>query len=69
MFCVGRLIPVEHTTARHGGSALVQVACSGCNVRIEFASSSISATENRRNVVSYALRIASFASYWVCWVS
>lgn len=60
--CVGRLIPVEHSIVKRGGSASVTVACSGCEVQVEFASSSISATESRRNVVSYALRIAAFAS-------
>ena len=45
-----------------GGSAFVQIACSGCGQQHQFSSSSFSASENRRNVVSYALRLAAFAS-------
>lgn len=45
-----------------GGSAFVQIACSGCGQQHQFSSSSFSASENRRNIVSYALRLAAFAS-------
>ena len=38
------------------------IACSGCGQHVQFSSSSMSAAESRRNVVSYALRLASFAS-------
>ena len=63
MLYVGHLIPTDHVLSRRGGSAVVQVACSGCNRKIEFASSSsVSSAESRRNVVSYALRIAAFAT-------
>ena len=36
--------------------------CDHSLFRLDYASSSLSATESRRNVVSYALRIAAFAS-------
>jgi len=45
-----------------GGSVLVHISCSGCGVQVQYASSAMSATESRRNVVSYALRLAAFAS-------
>ena len=59
---VGCLVATGHSVVRRGGSAVVQIACSGCNAHIQYASSSISGTESRRNVVSYALRLAAFAS-------
>ena len=47
---------------RRSGSACVTIACTGCGSEVDYASSSMSATENRCNVVSYALRVAAFAS-------
>jgi len=40
----------------------VHISCSGCGTQIQYASSAMSVTESRRNVVSYALRIGAFAS-------
>jgi len=47
---------------RRGGTACVTIACIGCGSEVDYASSSMSATENRCNVVSYALCVAAFAS-------
>ena len=58
----GQLIPTGHILSGCGGSAVVDIACSGCGVQIQYASSAMSDTESRRNVVSYALRLAAFAS-------
>ena len=55
-------MPIRHSFSGRGGSVIVHIACSGCGVQVDFASSSMSATESRRNVVSYAIRIAAFAS-------
>ena len=40
----------------------MQIACTGCGQHVQFSSSSMSAAESRHNVVSYAVRLASFAS-------
>ena len=58
------LIPTGHMLSGRGGSAVVNihVSCSGCSVQVQYVSSALPATESRRNVVSYALRIAAFAS-------
>lgn len=50
---------VGYSLIGRGGSTSVQIACSGCGARIDYTSS---ATESRHNTVSYALRLASFAS-------
>ena len=62
IFYIGHLVPIRHLLSGHGGAVVVHIACSGCGVQVDFASSSMSATESRRNVVSYAIRIAAFAS-------
>ena len=62
VFIAGRLIPTGHILGGRGGSAVVHISCSGCGAQIQYASSAMSATESRRNVVSYALRIAAFVS-------
>ena len=41
---------------------MVNIACSMCGIQHQFSSSSFSVSERRRNVVSYALRLAAFAS-------
>ena len=61
-FIVGQLVPTGHSIKGRGGSATVNIACSGCGVRIDYVSSTLSATESRRNAVSYALRLAAFVS-------
>ena len=55
-------MPTSYSLMRRGGSACVTTACTGCGSEVDYASSSMSPTENRRNVVSYALRVAAFAS-------
>ena len=45
-----------------GGSATVNIACSGCGVQVQYTSSSIPATESRQNVVLYAVHLATFAA-------
>ena len=62
LFNAGRLIPTEHVLGGRSGSAIVHTTCLDCGVQVHYASSAMSATESRRNVVSYALRLASFAS-------
>lgn len=62
IFYIGHLVPIRHSFSGRGGSVVVHIACSGCGVQVDFASSSMSATESWRNVVSYAIRIAAFAS-------
>ncbi len=52
---VGHLVPTGYSLTGRGGSVVVNIACLGCNVQVEFNSSSMSATDSRRNVVSYAL--------------
>ncbi len=59
---IGRLVPTGHSLGGRGGSATVQLSYSDCGVQVQFASSAMSVTESRRNVVSYAVRIAAFAS-------
>lgn len=58
----GDLVPISYSVMSRGGSACVTIACTGCGSEVDYASSSMSATENRCNVVSYALRVAAFAS-------
>ena len=53
-------MPIGHSLSGRGGSVVVRIACSGCGAQVDFASSSMSTTESRRNVVSYAIRIAAF---------
>ena len=48
--------------SNRGGSADVRIACCGCGLGIHYASSEFSTSENRRNVVSYALHLATFIS-------
>ena len=59
---IGHLVPIGHSLTGCGGSVVVHIACSGCGAQVDFASSSMSTTESRRNVVSYTIRIAAFAS-------
>lgn len=59
---IGRLVPTGYVLGGRGGSTIVHIMCSGCGVQSQFASSAISATESCRDVVSYALRLAAFAS-------
>ena len=62
-FCyAGHLITTGYSLSGRGGSALVHIACSGCGENFQFSSSTFSTTECRRNVVSYALRLAAFVS-------
>lgn len=58
----GNLTPIDYSLGGLGGSAIVKIVCSGCGEHVQFSSSSMSVTESRRNVVSYALRLSSFAS-------
>ena len=58
----GRLVPIGHSVTGRGGAAVVRIACSGCGIQVDFSSSSMSSTVSRRCVVSYALRLAAFAS-------
>ena len=58
----GHLVATGYSLAKRGGSAAVEIACSGCGIGLHYASSSLSTSEARRNVVSYALRLAAFAS-------
>ena len=62
MHHIGRLVPTNHLLTGLGGSTIVNIACSGCTHQLQFSSSSMSTTESRRNIASYALRLASFAS-------
>ena len=55
-------MPTSYSLMRRGGSACVTIACTGCGSEVDYASSSMLPTENRCNVVSYALRVAAFAS-------
>ena len=64
-FCtlfIGSLVATGCSLAGHGGSATVDIRCSGCSVSLKYSSSSMATYELRRNVVSYALRLAAFAS-------
>ena len=40
----------------------MEIHCSGCGDHLHYASASLASTVKHRNVVSYALRLASFAS-------
>lgn len=61
-FHAGTLITTGSSLSGRGGSALVHIACSGCNKTFQFASSALSTTECRRNIVSYSLRLAAFVT-------
>ena len=45
----GDLVPTGYSLMRRGGSACVTIACTGCGSEVDYASSSMSATENIRN--------------------
>ena len=45
-----------------GGAALVKIACSGCGIELDYASSAVCQDLKRHTVVSLSLRVAAFVS-------
>ena len=59
---VGTLVAIKCSMSRLGGAAVVNFACSGCGVTIDYTSSGMCDKLQRHTVVSIALRLAAFLS-------
>ena len=59
---IGTLIPIHFSLSGLGGGAEVQIACSGCCLATNYASSAMCDGLQRHTVVTVALRLGAFIS-------